>query len=210
VTKLACESCSSTEGPLDLDVKSDPPERVCRKCIKMPKCPSCRFRRNRLMLFAGGDAICGLCVRRNAREETKRNTRACTACFLPIDVTETNDHGECQTCSTARLYREHPIVANARMDDILDGFAGQAPIRPTNLVREAILVLIGDLPGIVRETVRLVVSMHGLVLCRAGEVDVDARAMLTPAQLEALLTDVGNSVARQLTLAAIEAANATL
>jgi hypothetical protein len=105
---------------------------------------------------------------------------------MPTDVTETNDHGECQSCSTARLYREHPI-ADAKPASVPD--------------------VVGEFVGIVRETVREVLSLNGLVLCRRAEVDVDAGAMVTTEQLEPLLNSISINVARAISLATWEAAN---
>lgn len=60
---LACESCGVQNVPIDLNVKATPPEYLCRKCIKMCKCPRCGKRKNRLVSEPGG-AICHACIRR--------------------------------------------------------------------------------------------------------------------------------------------------
>lgn len=110
---LACVGCGVPGmGPdavrLDLDTRTDPPEHVCVKCKRKPKCRICGKRRNTL----NPEAVCSPCVRAGERANAKRWERIC-ACGAKHDITEMNDHGECPSCSSARLYREHPIAARA-------------------------------------------------------------------------------------------------
>ncbi len=38
---LCCAACGARGVPLDLDVRQTPPEIVCRRCKRKPKCPGC-------------------------------------------------------------------------------------------------------------------------------------------------------------------------
>jgi hypothetical protein len=71
-TAIACAGCGkpSSEVRLDLDVRATPPELVCPKCKRKPKCPRCGHRRNRLQCVPRGAAICLPCLkpRRSIRE----------------------------------------------------------------------------------------------------------------------------------------------
>jgi DNA-directed RNA polymerase subunit RPC12/RpoP len=106
-----CAGCGAPgTGPkavrLDLDVKATPPEYVCMKCKRKPTCKQCCRRRGRVTV----DGVCCSCERANQRREKARWLRACTGCAARVDITETNDHGECASCAYARLVREHPIT----------------------------------------------------------------------------------------------------
>jgi predicted RNA-binding Zn-ribbon protein involved in translation (DUF1610 family) len=109
---LACSNCGATGVRIDLDVRATPPEHVCLKCKRMPKCDECGKRRNRLTI-EGSKKICGPCIRRNAKLLAESYMRTCTACPARVDVSDTNDHGECPSCSSDRLYRENPITRRA-------------------------------------------------------------------------------------------------
>lgn len=109
---VACTNCGATDVRIDLDVRATPPEHVCVPCKRMPKCDECHKRRNRLTV-EGAKKICGRCIKRNERLLAASYLRTCTVCSARIDITDTNDQGECGTCSTARLYREHPVTRRA-------------------------------------------------------------------------------------------------
>jgi DNA-directed RNA polymerase subunit RPC12/RpoP len=117
--EVQCASCGAPGvGPdavrLDLDVSAVPPEHLCTRCRRKPRCSRCGKRRNRLTLQPGSRvSLCGPCIRDSARLEAERCRRTCTACGGPTSVERTNEHGECQDCSARWLYREHPIVRSA-------------------------------------------------------------------------------------------------
>ena len=99
---------------LDLDVSATPPEHVCPRCRRKPRCSRCRKRRNRLTLQPGGPVLlCGPCIRESDRREAERCRRTCTACGGTTSIERTNEHGECPDCAATRLYREHPIARSA-------------------------------------------------------------------------------------------------
>lgn len=109
---IACASCGATGVRIDLDVRSTPPEHVCVTCKRKPKCTLCGKRRNRLTVD-GEQKVCCPCIKRRERDLAAFWLRACTACLKRIDISETNEHGECADCSVKRLYREHPIARSA-------------------------------------------------------------------------------------------------
>jgi hypothetical protein len=99
---------------LDLDVSATPPEHLCTRCRRKPRCSRCGKRRNRLTLQPGsGVSLCGPCIRESDRLEAKRCRRTCTACGGQTPFERTNEHGECPDCSARRLYCEHPIARSA-------------------------------------------------------------------------------------------------
>lgn len=116
---VACANCGAPGvGPgavrLDLDVKATPPEHVCVKCKRMPKCRRCSKRRNRLDV----SGVCLPCIKQSELSYAALNRRTCTACPARIDVSDTNEHGECPNCSHDRLYREHPITVRCAVNDV--------------------------------------------------------------------------------------------
>lgn len=108
---IECANCGAPgTGPeavrLDLDLKSTPPEHVCLKCKRMPRCSRCTKRRSRLNI----DGVCCPCQRAADRREKARRLTKCVSCPIRVDILQINEAGECQGCGLDRLYREHPIT----------------------------------------------------------------------------------------------------
>lgn len=111
---IECANCGAPGiGPeavrLDLDLRTAPPQHVCLKCKRMPRCSSCTKARNRVDL----DGVCCPCLRAAARREKARRLTKCVSCPARVDVLAINEQGECKDCGLTRLYREHPITRSA-------------------------------------------------------------------------------------------------
>jgi hypothetical protein len=71
-----CVSCRRPDiGPsrvrLDIDTTASPPELVCPRCRRKPRCSSCGRRKNRLTIESRDGAtvgVCGDCIRRRAAD----------------------------------------------------------------------------------------------------------------------------------------------
>jgi hypothetical protein len=93
---LACTTCGATSEKviIDLDTSATPPEYVCRKCHRKPRCPSCKRRKGRLVIGPGEvNGTCHDCVNRRERDwrrdEARREAFGQAVCDLAAEDYDT-------------------------------------------------------------------------------------------------------------------------